>query len=212
MTLAELRRFAVARAFGATSSLPRALGVFGFVQADPIRAPARAQDLTLRHRVPGYRAGDLERLYPTLDLEEDTFINYGFVTQGLHGLMHPRSGLARRSKRDRERAEALVEFVRGQGVAHPRDVDRHFSHGTVKNYWGGSSSSTTHLLGKLHYDGLLRVARREDGIRLYAVRDTSNDVLELDEVSRRARVDALVDVVVRKYAPLPGASLSAQYQ
>ena len=33
-----------------------------FVQADPIRAPARAQDLTLRHRVKDYRAGDLERL------------------------------------------------------------------------------------------------------------------------------------------------------
>ena len=38
----------------------------GFVQADPIRAPARAQDLTLRPRVPGYRAGDLEARYATL--------------------------------------------------------------------------------------------------------------------------------------------------
>ena len=51
----------------------------GFVQADPIRAPARAQDLTLRHRVAGYRAGDLERRYPTLAIEEDRFVNYGFL-------------------------------------------------------------------------------------------------------------------------------------
>ena len=35
----------------------------GFVQADPIRAPARAQDLILRHRVNNYRAGELERRY-----------------------------------------------------------------------------------------------------------------------------------------------------
>jgi len=40
----------------------------GFVQADPIRAPARAQDLILRHRVKDYHAGDLERRYATLDI------------------------------------------------------------------------------------------------------------------------------------------------
>jgi uncharacterized protein YcaQ len=49
------------------------------VQADPIRAPARAQDLTLRHRVAGYLAGDLERRYPKLAVEEDFFVNYGFL-------------------------------------------------------------------------------------------------------------------------------------
>ena len=63
------------------TTLKRALEKLGFVQADPIRAPARAQDLTLRHRVKGYRAGDLERRYATLGVEEDVFINYGFVTR-----------------------------------------------------------------------------------------------------------------------------------
>ena len=63
----------------------------GFVQADPIRAPARAQDLILRHRVNNYRAGDLERRYEELGVEEDFFVNYGYVTQGFAGLMHPRS-------------------------------------------------------------------------------------------------------------------------
>jgi len=47
--------------------------------ADPIRAPARAQDLTLRHRVKDYRAGDLERRYAALGVEEDFFVTYGFV-------------------------------------------------------------------------------------------------------------------------------------
>ena len=80
MTLDDLRRFAVARSLFPPTTLPRALDRLGFVQADPIRAPARAQDLTLRHRVAGYRAGDLERRYPALAVEEDDFINYGFVT------------------------------------------------------------------------------------------------------------------------------------
>ena len=43
---------------------------------------------------------------------------------------------------------------------HPREVDAHFSHGSVSNYWGGSSNATTHLLDAMHYRGLLRVARR----------------------------------------------------
>jgi len=59
--LAGLRRLAVARTFFAPTTIEQAVARFGFVQADPIRAPARAQDLTLRHRVEGYRAGDLER-------------------------------------------------------------------------------------------------------------------------------------------------------
>ena len=48
VTLEDLRRYAVARSFFGPTTLKRALHEFGFVQADPIRAPARAQDLTLR--------------------------------------------------------------------------------------------------------------------------------------------------------------------
>ena len=62
----HLRRYAIARSLFKPTTLARAIEKLGFVQADPIRAPARAQDLTLRHRVAGYRAGDLERRYPKL--------------------------------------------------------------------------------------------------------------------------------------------------
>ena len=56
--LDDLRRFTVAHSLFTPTTLKRALHKLGFVQADPIRAPARAQDLTLRHRVKDYRAGD----------------------------------------------------------------------------------------------------------------------------------------------------------
>ena len=36
----------------------------------------RGPDLILRHRVEEYRAGELERRYATLDVEEDFFVNY----------------------------------------------------------------------------------------------------------------------------------------
>ena len=56
ITLDDLRRFTVARSLFTPTTLKRALHRLGFVQADPIRAPARAQDLILRHRVKDYRA------------------------------------------------------------------------------------------------------------------------------------------------------------
>jgi uncharacterized protein len=207
IALDDLRRLAVARSLFTPTTLKRALHRLGFVQADPIRAPARAQDLTLRHRVSDYRAGDLEHRYATLGIQEDFFINYGFVTSSLQALMHPRVGASPWPAAGRRRAQALMEFVRARGAVHPREVDDHFSHGTVTNYWGGSSNATTHLLDLLHYRGLLRVARRERGIRIYQAHEHATG--PTDAAARRAQIDALVDVVVGIYAPLPGSSLSS---
>ena len=44
ITTADLRRYAVARTLFAPTTLAKAITRLGFVQADPIRAPARAQD------------------------------------------------------------------------------------------------------------------------------------------------------------------------
>ncbi len=206
MTLDDLRRAAVARSFFTPTTLQRALDALGFVQADPIRAPARAQDLTLRHRVAGYRAGDLERRYTRLDVHEDVFVNYGFVTGAVQALMHPRGGPVPWTSTQGRYVRTLLDFVRRRGAVHPREVDEHFAHGTVTNYWGGSSSATTHLLGDMHYRGLLRVVRREAGIRIYAAHD--HKPRPRDAAARRLHLDALVDVIVRNHAPLPAASLS----
>ena len=203
MTPDDLRRFACARGLYAPAALEPTLDGLGFVQADPIRAPARAQDLTLRPRVGGYRAGDLERHYAALPIEEDFFINYGFVTRAVQALMHPRAG--RLPTAGNRRARAILDFIRERGEVHPREVDAKFAHGRVTNYWGGSSSATTHLLEEMHYKGLVRVVRREAGIRIYALQQHAP--APSGAGARRARLDALIDVVVRKYAPLPAASL-----
>ena len=91
ITLDHLRRYAVARSLFKPTTLKGAFQRIGFVQADPIRAPARAQDLILRHRAKDYHAGDLERLYSKLEIEEDFFVVYGFMTKSIQALMHPRS-------------------------------------------------------------------------------------------------------------------------
>jgi uncharacterized protein len=97
----------------------------------------------------------------------------------------------------------VLDHVRAQGVVHPRDVDAHFAHGKVKNWFGGSTNASTQLLDSMHYRGLLRVAGRQGGVRLYAVRDNTTPAPDA-----AAALDALVDVVVNKYAPLPERSLS----
>ena len=125
--LDALRRYAVARTLFTPTTLPKAIERLGFVQADPIRAPARAQDLTLRHRVRDYRAGDLERRYPRLAVEEDFFVNYGFVPRATQALMHPRTRAPRGRRRAAAQAQAVLDFVRERGVVHPREVDAHFA-------------------------------------------------------------------------------------
>ena len=203
-TVDDLRRFAVSRSLFPATTLGNAMARMGFVQADPIRAPARAQDLTLRPRVTGYRAGDLERRYGQLPIEEDFFINYGFVTRPLQALMHPRSSV--RPTASNKRARAILDYVRDRGSVHPREVDAHFAHGRVTNFWGGSSSATTHLMELMHYKGMLRVVRRENGIRIYAAQQHGDG--PADATARRAHIDGLVDAVVSLYAPVPAASLS----
>ena len=203
LTLDHLRRHAVARSLFTPTTLPRAIAKLGFVQADPIRAPARAQDLTLRHRVKGYLAGDLERRYAKLGVEEDFFVNYGFLPRQTHALMHPRTPRSVWPQARWAQAQAVLDFVRERGVVHPREVDAHFDHGRVSNWFGGSTNASTQLLDGMHYRGMLRIARREGGVRLYAAR------LVHDAVTDPATaLDTLVDVIVRKYAPLPARSLS----
>ncbi|HTD29256.1 MAG TPA: crosslink repair DNA glycosylase YcaQ family protein, partial [Xanthomonadaceae bacterium] len=215
ITEAQLRRYAVARSLFRPTTLGRAIARLGFVQADPIRAPARAQDLVLRHRVKDYRAGDLERRYPQLVLEEDFFVNYGFLPRAHSALMHPRVPRHPWEAAKCKQAEAVLAFVHERGAAHPREVDAHFAHGKVTNWFGGSTNASTQLLDEMHYRGLLRVVRRDGGTRVYAARDMDASrqhaadadatVADLDTAS--AKMDALVDLVVQLYAPLQAAGL-----
>ena len=209
ITLDTLRRYAVARSLFAPTTLPLAIKRLGFVQADPIRAPARAQDLTLRHRVKDYKAGDLERRYADLDLEEDFFVNYGFVQRATQALMHPRQPRITWTAERARQAQAVLAFVREQGIVHPREVDAHFAMGKSKSGFGGASNASTQLLDGMHYRGMLRVAGRVSGIRTYALPKEMSDAPKESQAPLHPdqAMDALVDVIAQKYAPLPERSL-----
>ncbi|GAA3561924.1 crosslink repair DNA glycosylase YcaQ family protein [Amycolatopsis ultiminotia] len=193
-------------------ALPRSPGTLAdvlaeveFVQADPIQAPARAQDLILRHRVRGYRAGDLDRRYPELDVDEDVLYAYGFVARRLRPYLHPRrdrTSADGRFELDPLSAEVL-DFARECGVVHPRDVQERFGRERAVNDWGGTSSATTMLLERLHRFGRLRVAHRVAGVRCYEVAPALRESLDLAERRR-----AVVLRVARILAPVTQKTLA----
>lgn len=205
-SLAELRSSALAWSLGRKTDLKSAIETLGYVQADPIRSPARAQDLILMQRVRGYRAGDLERHYPDLGVEEDMLHNYGFIPREVQRLVHPRFIEILRIERDApELGEKVLDFVRERGSVHPRDLDVHFGRSSVSNAWGGTSNATTRVLDGLHYRGKLRIVRRDKGIRVYAVAahlEESEEALSREEQAR-----GLVQLLLKQYAPLPVQSL-----
>jgi uncharacterized protein YcaQ len=74
----------------------------------------------------------------------------------------------------------------------------------VLNDWGGFSSATTWTLERLRHRGLLRIARRESGIRIYEPARPFDDSLKPDE-----RLRNLILSVARLLAPSPEKSLRA---
>ena len=203
-SLEDLRRYAVARSLFTPTTLPAAIRRLGFVQADR-SAPGAAQDDAAppRQGLPRRRSGKPLRAHA---IDEDCLVNYGFRRRAstwpdasAPGAQSLERGGARRKAAD------VLDFVRARGAVHPREVDQHFAHGRVKNYWGGSSNASTQLLDDMHYRGLLRVKRRDSGTRVYEA--VAHPPAEAAGRQRPARA-ALIDLVVRKYAPLPAASLT----
>jgi uncharacterized protein YcaQ len=195
-----VRSQAIAWSLRTSADIATAMSAHEFVQCDPIRSPARAQDLILWQRVAGYRVGDLDRAYSQLHLDEDLLYAYGVVVSRLRPLLHPRE----HRRRPTGLAANVLAFVREAGVAHPRDVAARFGRDRARNGWGGSSTATTLALDTLHHHGFLRVARRESGIRVYAPAPPLGRRLD---AARRLR--GLVQRVAGTLAPVPETTLGA---
>jgi uncharacterized protein YcaQ len=184
------------------TTLAAASAALGFVQADPIRAPARAQDLILRHRVDGYRAGDLERAYTDLDLEEDVLHVYGFLPRGALHLLHPREGDWGVEREYPGLADQVLAWVRDHGETDHRQLEEHLGKLRTRSPWGGQAKATTRALELLHYRGQLRVARREGNLRRYVAATPPEPRLPPDE-----RLRQVVLWLARLYAPVTATTL-----
>ena len=191
----KLRALAVSHTLFAETTLARAVSRLGFVQADPIKAPATAQDLVLRHRVRDYAAGDLERRYGSLAIEEDYLYAYGFLSRATSHALHPRPKTPMTAVEKR-----VLAIVRERGAVHPSDIA---DDTRVTNAWGGQSRATTWALERLHRRGLLRVIRRDRGVRVYDVAP------ERETLSPAARLRTLVLAVANVLSPVLERTLRA---
>ena len=204
MNVETLRRFAIRRTLWRAATPVDAVARLGFVQYDPIRAPACAQDLILRHRVDGYRAGDLERAYRDHPLDETFLHVYGVMPREHADRLHPR-GDATAWRVEREHpglASRVLRHVRKHGVAHPRALAQKLEASAMVNGWGGASSATTRALDMLQFQGALRVTHRDGGIRVYAPSPKRSRALGPSQ-----RADTLLATLLALYAPVPAATL-----
>lgn len=197
--LIALRARTLAHLLFAPTDLRTALDRLGFVQADPIRHPAPAQDLILRHRVTGYRADDLIAAYPTLDVEEGVLYAYGFMPRRVWLLIRPRAAAPLSPYEER-----VLRLVRERTRVGPRDLDDVLGRLRVRGTWGGTATAVKHALEALHRRGRLRVAGRSKGLRLYEAAPLGEEVIAPVERLRR-----LALVVAGSVGPVPKSSLQA---
>jgi uncharacterized protein YcaQ len=195
--VSELGYRAIAHTLFRPTTLAKAIVRLGFVQADPIRAPARAQDLILRHRVDGYRVGDLERRYPSLPVEEDLLYAYGFLPRPVSRWLHPRG-----TDSLDELERTVLAVIGEKGPTHPAELAASLGSDRVVNAWGGYSKATKAALERLHFRGLLRVARRDNGIRIYEVAPPRPE-----SDSHSERLGRLLVVVANVLAPVAEPTL-----
>lgn len=202
VTLEALKSHALASSLFKPTTLRRAIERLGFVQADPIRSPARAQDLILRHRAKDYVAGDLEAQYAKLGLEEDYLYAYGFMPEVTWRLLHPRLSMGLTVAE-----QQVLDLVSAQKHLHPRELEAHLGRAREQNAWGGYSKATTRILQALHYRGLIRVSGRENGVRVYQTTKVQHHRIEPEE-----RLRQLVLLIASILAPVSERSLRATLQ
>ncbi|MEM6821854.1 MAG: crosslink repair DNA glycosylase YcaQ family protein [Verrucomicrobiota bacterium] len=190
-SLDQLRKQVVRASLFPACSLADAIDRLRFVQADPIRSPARAQDLILRHRVTDYRSGDLERVYPDLQLEECFLYAYGFLPKELWQVIHPKA-----HKKHSRSEEMILEIIRNFGPMHPKQIESHIAGKRVRNYWGGFSRTGKMSMDSLHNRGALRIAHRNRGIRVYEVAEPFEPSL-----SKKERFKAILLSTLKSMGP-----------
>jgi hypothetical protein len=149
--------------------------------------------------VKDYRVDEINRKYRSLQLEEDYLYAYGFMPLETWRLLHPRVQRALTVAEQR-----VLGIVSSNKHLHPRELEASLGKERETNAWGGYSKSTTRSLEKLHYLGLIRIAGREKGVKLYEKAAFKHDLIDPEERLRR-----LALLITGILAPVPYSSIRA---
>ena len=103
--------------------------------------------------------------------------------------------------------QSVLDMVSRSRRLHPRDLEASLGKERETNAWGGYSKSTTRVLEALHYLGLIRIAGRNKGIKLY-----QRAALQQEELAPEERLRRLALLIAGILAPAPQRSLTAVVQ
>lgn len=198
LSKAQLKQFTLSHSLFTPTTLSKAIEKMQCIQIDPIRSPAPAQDLILRHRVEDYHVGDISSQYQALNLEEDYLFAHSYLTREVWQLLHPRPTIELT-----EFDQQVWQTVQQLGEIFPNDLDTYFEKTSVENWWGGSSRATKMSMERLHYYGLVRVSRRQKNVRIYQSLPT-----QTSELSEQERLRKLIMIIVNIMAPVTTKTLS----
>ncbi|GHA69105.1 hypothetical protein GCM10009007_07410 [Formosimonas limnophila] len=202
LSLDILRRYAIRRTLFTAASVPDAIAKIGFVQIDPINAPAPAHDLILRHRVPDYKKGDVEQVYPQSSLEEAFFINHGYIPRELATKLWSNKPPSEYLSSRTAQVAQIKKFAQQNPEIHPKILNQHIGSTTTQNNWSGRGQEGTQILQRMHNSGQLRIVRREKGQRVYGL---TSDMPR--NVAPENIVEAALHTLAQTYAPFTHASL-----
>jgi hypothetical protein len=100
--------------------------------------------------------------------------------------------------------QRVLDIVSRRKHIHPRELEASLGRERETNAWGGYSKATTRNLQRLHYLGLIRIAGREKGVRLYQRAALQKESLDPDE-----RLRQLALLIAQILAPVPQNRLGA---
>jgi len=156
-----------------------ALDHLGFVQIDPVNVCGRMHDLILRHRVTGFREGDLHAHIhsPTRPGFEHYLLGgrgvlaalpvdaWPYLTPGMARLSRTRSAHSGRlTPREAALAERILDEMATRGPLTSDDIEHD---GRARSAWGGRSRLVKHVLEKLFGHGRVLITTRRDFRRVY---------------------------------------------
>jgi uncharacterized protein YcaQ len=156
-----------------------ALDHLGFVQIDPINVCGRMQDHILRHRVAGYREGDLSRRLQTPDgrlaFEHHLPDSGNLAALPLDAWPHLQRSMHARTRTDSawsgkltpvevKLGKSLLARMAAEGPLCSQDIQ---SQGKAKTHAWDSTTIAKSTLQKLFFHGRVLIARREANRRYY---------------------------------------------
>ncbi|OHE79430.1 MAG: hypothetical protein A3G75_09535 [Verrucomicrobia bacterium RIFCSPLOWO2_12_FULL_64_8] len=199
------------------ATISAALDHLGYVQIDPVNVCGRMHDHILRHRVAGYREGDLQRHLhgdgtPRAPADRTAFEHHlpgsgilgAFPLEAwphLLGYMRSHTKTAgvwsgRLTPRERELADRLLAEIAARG---PLGSDAIADVRRAKRVWGAATLVKS-TLQKLFFHGRLLIARRDGIRRLYDLPDRvlPPEVLNAAEPAPGATARWLVALKIRQ--------------